>query len=149
MPPGVSETDTALELHVQSPRALPAGTIVELTLPDDTVGPGRGGSGFTAGALAAAPRCEIRSSAAPATITCAIVKDTITWTLGSTVPRSSAIALVAEKAFKNPISAEATASFVMRLYTDASKTQALDYQVADLGLTAAPGPLSPEQSRLV
>jgi hypothetical protein len=144
VPSVVSDADTELELHVQSPRALPAGAVVQLTLPDDTVGAGRGGSGFTAAALAAAPACEVRSKAAPVTIKCVIEKDSITWTLSSSVPRSSAIALVAAKAFKNPISAEATATFKMHIYTDATKAQPLDYQLQDLGLKATPGRLSSE-----
>jgi hypothetical protein len=67
VPPEVSATGTQLELHVQSPSALPAGAVIELALPDDTVGAGRGGSGFTAAALAAPPaklRCEVSGTAA-------------------------------------------------------------------------------------
>ena len=128
VPPEVSATGTRLELHVQSPSALPARAIIELTLPDDTVGAGRGGSGFTAAALASKPRCEVSGTAAPDPIACVLAKDVITWTLSAPVPRSSAIALIVHDAFKNPISAEATSSFVMRIYTDSTKSQAMDYQ---------------------
>lgn len=128
LPPEVSATDTQLELHVQSPSALPAGAVIELVLPDETVGAGGGGAGFTAAALASPPRCELSSSAAPDPIKCVVAKDMITWTLSTPVPRSSAIALIAHKAFKNPISAETTSSFVMRIYTDSTKSQPMDYQ---------------------
>lgn len=50
--------------------------------------------------------------------------------------------------FNNPRTTEPTATFELRVYTDATKTDVLDRQLIDLELTAAVEPLTPDHAYL-
>ena len=130
-------------LNVQSESLIPAGAIVELKLPATK------DIAFSASALTAPLKCEMKGAGAAQAVGCKIIKDVITWTLKSQVDAQNPFSVSAAKVLDNPMTTEPTASLEMRTYTDASKSKLMDYQLLDLGIRASAEKLLEETTQIV
>lgn len=133
-PKQVSRKDAKLSLLVEPLTEIPAGAHVVLTLPDT------GEVSFTAAAVSGAPRCEMLGLSTPVALSCNIVRvggtDSITWITKEAIPRANAVQFWVLGGFNNPRTTEPTSTFVLGIYTDASRKEGLDRQVSDLSVTA-------------
>jgi len=143
-PAGVSQKNTTLKLLVQPKTDIPSGAAIELLLPLTS------DVSITSEAITTAPLCEFLGLATPKQVECSISSDgsTITWITNDNVPAFNAIQVTLSSGFNNPLSTEPTQTFQMKIYTDSSKTDSLDYQTTDLFLISEVEALTPDDSNL-